>query len=199
MLSRLLIGLTALSMTACVSHQEEETPVSVDEALVFEEFKKLAGTFLEVEGEGDPAIIKYELISRGTALTETWIMPAGQYGPNGKKELTVFHMDNGALVATHYCAVGIHPTMVLDPDSPSGTYNFIPRQISNLSSPTESHNSAFGYTFEDENTVSRSEQWHISGEKNGRRLCPKFIRGRASSLHNVLDRHIYIRSRTCHL
>lgn len=137
-----------------------------DDTLVFEEFKKLAGTFQEVEGDGEPAIIEYELISRGTALAETWIMPAGQYGPNGKRELTVFHMDKGVLVATHYCGVGIHPTMILDPDSPAGTHNFIPRSIFNLASPNESHNSAFGYTFEDEDTVYRSEEWTISGQKS---------------------------------
>ncbi|MEM9014685.1 MAG: hypothetical protein AAGB02_06225 [Pseudomonadota bacterium] len=163
---RITIGLGAMLITACVSPQGKGQVMREDDALIFEKFKTLAGTFLEVEGEGEPARIEYRLISRGTVLTETWIMPAGQYGPNGKEELTVFHMDNGALIATHYCAAGIHPTMVLNPESPPGKYNFVPRSISNLSSHNESHNSGFGYTFEDEDTVYRSEQWTIKGEKS---------------------------------
>jgi len=166
MKSRIIAVMAALLITACASSEEKGQYMLTDEALVFEEFKKLAGTFQEVDSDGAPAIIEYDLISRGTALTETWIMPKGKYGPNGKKELTVFHMDNGSLVATHYCAVGIHPTMILDPDSPAETYNFIPRNVSNLSSPSDNHNTAFGYSFEDENTVYRSEQWQISGESN---------------------------------
>ena len=162
--SRFIFGMATLLLAACVSVHEKEQPRAEDDTLVFEKFKKLAGTFLEVDGDGEPARIEYRLISRGTVLTETWIMPADQDGPDSDKELTVFHMDNGVLVATHYCGVGIHPTMVLDPGSPTGTYNFVPRTISNLPSPSESHNSAFGYTFVDENTVNRSEQWTISGE-----------------------------------
>ncbi|MEP1143229.1 MAG: hypothetical protein ABJH52_05885 [Henriciella sp.] len=92
-------------------------------------------------------------------------MPAGQYGPDGKRELTVFHMDNGVLVATHYCGVGVHPTMILGPKSSGGTYNFIPRTIANLESKEQNHNSGFGYSFEDDGTVYRSEQWTISGKR----------------------------------
>ena len=163
--SKSILSVAAFLISGCASAGGPDLAMLYNDAAVFEKFKKLEGTFREVKGSGDPAIIEYRLISRGTALTETWIMPKGEYGPNGKQELTVFHMDNGALVATHYCAVGIHPTMILDPNSPPGTYNFIPRHISNLDSPDQSHNSGFGYTFDDENTAHRSEIWTISGEE----------------------------------
>ena len=162
-LSRAFVGIAALAITGCASTAGMEQSMGEDDALVFERFKKLAGTFLEVDAAGEPARIEYRLISRGEALTETWVMPPGEYGSNGKEELTVFHMDNGVLIATHYCATGVHPTMMLDPGGPQGVYNFIPRTISNLSSSDEIHNSAFSYTFVDENTVRRSEQWSGSG------------------------------------
>ncbi len=159
------VGLMALLIVGCASaHVRKPAQSMRDDAATFERFKGLAGTFVEVEGEGEPAIIEYRLISRGTALTETWIMPAGQYGPEGKRELTVFHMDNGALVATHYCAAGIHPSMILDPESPEGEYNFIPQRIANLSSASQSHNSGFGYAFEEKGTVYRSEEWTVEGK-----------------------------------
>lgn len=164
--SKFSLGLIAAVIAACAPTQAISPVTSQrSDAHIFEKFKALNGTFVEVEVDGQPAIIEYQLISRGTALTETWIMPAGQYGPNGKKELTVFHMDNGVLVATHYCAAGIHPSMILDPESPSGEYNFTPRKISNLSTSDQSHNSGFGYTFEDDDTVYRSEEWTVSGKK----------------------------------
>ncbi|MEM1037783.1 MAG: hypothetical protein AAGI14_13590 [Pseudomonadota bacterium] len=164
---RLALGIigAVFVLAACASAQEKDNQMKRDDTAIFEDFKALSGTYLEVEGEGEPAIIEYRLISRGTALTETWIMPAGQYGPDGKTELTVFHMDSGVLVATHYCGVGVHPTMVLDPKSPDGTYNFIPRTIANLGSAEQSYNSGFGYTLEDDGTVYRSEQWMISGKR----------------------------------
>ncbi len=157
-------GIAALLNSPSLSAQDAAQSEPQDDAAVFEKFKQLAGTFQEIDVDGAPAIIEYRLISRGNALQETWIMPAGTYGPNGKRELTVFHMDNGVLVATHYCASGIHPTMALDPESPAGTYNFVPRAISNLASTDQSHNSGFGYAFEDEDTVYRSEQWTVDGE-----------------------------------
>ena len=159
-----IIVIAPLLVTACASAGNPEQSIRKDDAVIFEKFKGLAGTFQEVKGEGKPARIEYHLISRGSALTETWHMPAGDYGPNGKEELTVFHMDNGILVATHYCAANIQSTMKLDPESPPGTYNFILHSASNLASPDDSHNSAFGYTFEDENTLYRSEQWTTSGK-----------------------------------
>ncbi len=157
-------GITVLLISSPISAREPVQVESQDDTLAFEKFKQLAGTFKEVEGEGEPAQIEYRLISRGNALEETWIMSGGPDGSDVKRELTVFHMDNGTLVATHYCASGIHPTMVLDPQSPTGTYNFVPRSISNLASDDQSHNSGFGYTFEDEHTVYRSEQWTVSGK-----------------------------------
>jgi len=166
MWSKFSIGLVAALIAVCAPSQAKgPTNSQRNDAHIFEKFKALAGTFVEVEVEGRPAIIEYRLISRGTALTETWIMPAGQYGANGKRELTVFHMDNGVLVATHYCAAGIHPSMILDPESPSGEYNFTARNIANLSSSDQSHNSGFGYTFESDDTVYRSEEWTVSGKK----------------------------------
>jgi len=166
MFSRLAICAALLIITACTPTLESKAFARGDDALIFEKFKALAGTFVEVEGVGEPATVEYRLISRGTALTETWIMPKSENAPNGGIELTVFHMDNGVLVATHYCAAGINPTMTLAQDSPAGEYNFEPRQIANLSSPDQSHNSGFGYRFEGEDTVFRSEQWTISGEQS---------------------------------
>ncbi len=154
----------SLLLTACVTPSQPENIMQTDDAAIFETFKTLEGVFHEVDTDGTPARIEYRLIARGTALTETWYMPAGQYGPDGKEELTVFHMNNGKLVATHYCGVGIQSTMHLKTDPQTGEHKFLLHSISNLPSPEASHNSGFGYRFDGEDSIQRSEEWMIDGE-----------------------------------
>lgn len=130
----------------------------IDHAAVFEQFKALEGTYEEIGMDGAPARVEYRLISRGTALTETWYMPVG------KEELTVFHMDNGTLVATHYCASNMQSTMTLGPSADGGDqFPFQLRSISNQADPDAAHNSAFGYSFDRHGHIHRSEEWTTGG------------------------------------
>lgn len=129
-------------------------------ALAFEKMKGFVGTYDEVDEDGKPARIDYTLISRGSALVENWTFA------NGKGEMTVFHMDKGQLVATHYCASGIQSTMILAPITTPGVYNFTLRSATNLPDPAKAHNSGFGYTISDLDTVERTEIWTKEGKES---------------------------------
>lgn len=120
---------------------------------------------MEVDTDGYLARIEYRLISRGSALTETWFMEPKADGSDGTQELTVFHMNHGALFATHYCAAGLQSTMALQAESPAGEYIFTLKSISNLETPDDAHNSGFSYQFETSDVIHRSERWAISGEE----------------------------------
>ncbi len=76
----------------------------------FERLKNLAGTWqgsMET-ADGEAAAARYELISGGTAVMETMF-------PGTPHEMrSVYHMDGGNLVLTHYCAAGNQPRMKLD-------------------------------------------------------------------------------------
>lgn len=159
-----LVILSAIFFTAAISscayaielmQLKNITPIEV-----FEKLKTLEGTHYEIDADGRPARVDYEIVARGSVLTETWIMT------DGLKEITVFHMNNGELMATHYCAANIQSTMTLKsvPSSETREYVFVLDAVSNLAAPDLSHNSGFGYTFVDENTVVRTEKWTKSGE-----------------------------------
>jgi len=156
-----VVALMALAMHLGACAQSAPIPANgLDHSGLFEAMKTLAGTYYENGEAGKIARVDYRLISRGSALTESWSMPSG------KEELTVFHMDNGVLVATHYCAAGIQSTMQLTSKSDDNVYQFRLRSATNLSSPEASHNSGFGYRFADNKQVFRNEIWSTDGRES---------------------------------
>ncbi|MFK7958355.1 MAG: hypothetical protein AB8B96_19835 [Lysobacterales bacterium] len=132
----------------------------LDHAATFEAMKTFVGTYDEQADASSAARVDYRLISRGSALTESWLMASG------KQELTVFHMDNGTLVATHYCAAGVQSTMALTDKTDDGLYRFRLRSATNLASADASHNSGFGYRFDDNQQIFRNEIWSRAGQES---------------------------------
>lgn len=130
------------------------------EDLAFHKMKSLVGTYDEVDKNGEGARIDYKLISRDSALVENWTFA------NGKSEMTVFHMDNGKLIATHYCASGIQSTMTLENDSTPEAYNFTLRSATNFPDKSKAHNSGFGYNLSDLSSIDRTEIWTKDGEES---------------------------------
>lgn len=130
------------------------------QAVHFETLKSLVGTYKE---SGDPEkayTVTYKLISRDNAITEMWT------SPTGREELTVFHMNNGTLAATHYCASGVQSTMKLSERSKSGVLDFRLTSVSNLTDADKAHVSGFSYSFKDKTRIERSETWSKSGKNS---------------------------------
>jgi hypothetical protein len=71
----------------------------------FEMLKALEGTWVASGAEGSvpDAQIRYEVTSAGHAVVET-IFPGAEH-----EMVSVYHLDNGKLVMTHYCAMGNQP------------------------------------------------------------------------------------------
>jgi hypothetical protein len=80
-------------------------------AAAFERLKSLAGTWTgtAMTKDGPPASVSYELVSNGTAVLER------QFPGTSHEMLNVYHLDAGALVAVHYCAMGNQPRFKYDP------------------------------------------------------------------------------------
>ena len=75
-------------------------------------FTQLKGLVGEWEGhietpDGPPGAVRYELTAGGSAVMET-LFPGTPH-----EMLTVYHLDGGDLVLTHYCASGNQPRMKL--------------------------------------------------------------------------------------
>jgi hypothetical protein len=83
----------------------------VDPKAAFERLKTLAG---EWQGQADhgeqkfPATVTYKLASNGSVVMET-LMPGTQH-----EMLSLYHLADGQLVMTHYCAMANQPRMKLD-------------------------------------------------------------------------------------
>ncbi len=131
---------------------------NLDQADWFARMKlRLTGAF-DVESEDLNSQVLYREIARGSVLVETW------YSGSQNEEVTLFHLDNGDLVATHYCAKGVQSTMrVVWPPKSENAIEFKLASATNLASPEATHNSGFAYTFLSE-TVHRTETWSKQGK-----------------------------------
>jgi len=81
-----------------------------DGPAAFDRIKRLAGTW---EGnvatpDGPRGVVRYELTAGGNSVVEK-LFPGTDH-----EMLTVYHLDRGALLATHYCAMGNQPLMKLE-------------------------------------------------------------------------------------
>ena len=103
----------------------------VDGRAAFARLKSLAGEWqgvVEAPG-GHPASIRYEVGSGGTIVREL-LFPGTEH-----EMLNVYHLVDGQLVATHYCAMGNQPRFKLQAASAdelvfgfAGGTNFVPER-----------------------------------------------------------------------
>lgn len=72
----------------------------------FESIKSLKGEWEGTNPAGNPVKMTYEVFSGGSAVMET-LQPQGE-----PSMITVYHMDDGKLMMTHYCSAGNQPRML---------------------------------------------------------------------------------------
>lgn len=99
----------------------------------FSKLKTLVGQW-EANTNKGKITSTYELVSNGTALVEHVNVPGED------AMVTVYHLDSGRLVLTHYCSAGNQPHMqakAFDPASNKISFDFV--NAGNLSSPSDGH------------------------------------------------------------
>jgi hypothetical protein len=96
MLSRALVLSLALTV-ACGSAPAR--PRALEDASAFEHLSAIAGAW-QTTGASGTTTADYALVSRGSALVESWVTPSGA------RTLTVYHPDHATVLLTHYCAQG---------------------------------------------------------------------------------------------
>jgi hypothetical protein len=72
----------------------------------WDRLKALVGDWEGTYGEKQPVRVTYRLVSGGSALMET-LHPGG----DEPEMITMYHMDNGRLMMTHYCSEANQPRM----------------------------------------------------------------------------------------
>lgn len=102
--------------------------------------------------------MNYKVIANGTAVCETL------FAGSPHEMITVYHLDNGTLTATHYCAMGNQPRMsakVCACDTANKTCNFTFRDATNMNPATDDCMGKQEYAFVNNDTLK--VQWHHLG------------------------------------
>jgi hypothetical protein len=104
----LAAAMTLASTVAAADPQPSKGTTARD---AFERLKTLAGDWSGTSKDGAPMVIQYRVQAGGTTIVET------QAPGTAEEMLTVYSVDGGELVLTHYCPMGHHgnqPHMKLD-------------------------------------------------------------------------------------
>ncbi len=112
-LTKMIIALVFCGLAATMAFADEPAKtVTAQEA--FAMLKGLAGEWQgkAMDKEKGPEVsVTYRVTANGSVVLET-LFPGSAH-----EMLTLYHLDNGKLVLTHYCAMGNQPRMELDPGS----------------------------------------------------------------------------------
>jgi len=122
-----------------------------------ERIKKLAGTWVEADKDGKPmdtVVSVVKVTAGGSAVHET-------YFPGTPMEmLSVYHLDKGDLVMTHYCVLGNQPRMKADPKSSSNQIKWVFAGGTNLDPAKDMHMHGATVTFiDDDHLEIVGEAW----------------------------------------
>lgn len=125
---------------------------------VFGRLKSLVGEWQGTTDSGRVLGVSYRLTANGTVLVETWALGAGH------ESMTLYHVDDGGLLATHYCPLGNQPRLRLVTPIASDTWVFAFVSATNLQDPDAAHQHSFDIRMLDTDTLVRSETYVENGE-----------------------------------
>ncbi|MCE7974656.1 MAG: hypothetical protein DYG92_10110 [Leptolyngbya sp. PLA1] len=109
------------------------------------ELKALEGTWMMRDEKGQEQVgLVTKVIAGGSVVHETMF-------PGSPHEMVnTYHLDNGQIVVTHYCAAGNQPRMACR-GGKNGVFAFTLRDITNRGSRAESYMGALTVTIKDKN------------------------------------------------
>jgi hypothetical protein len=123
---------------------------------IFERLKTLAGNWEARRPDGTVVKVVNKLTAANTVLVETWTM-----SPT-RESMTLYHMDDKTLIATHYCPLGNQPTLQLTHVSGS-VFTFEFRSATNLPDRNVEHEHAFEIELLDKDSFRRKEIYLANG------------------------------------
>jgi hypothetical protein len=160
MMKKLAVGLFLIALCAARVCSAED---SSNAEMRFKQLQSLAGSWklTHPKSPGQTAFrISYRLISRDTALVETFGDPAGSITE------TIYHLDGPNLMATHYCAQGNQPRLRLQTDSTDTTLHFAFFDVTNLKHAKDSHLIDLRFTLLKDGELEREETYLSKGQKD---------------------------------
>ena len=123
----------------------------------FDNLKALAGQWTASGGDGSVAVT-YRVTGGGSAVVET-LFPGAPY-----EMVTIYTIDKGALVLTHYCAEGNQPHMKAVTGGDANTIAFKFDGGGNIKSPKDGHMHEATFAFIDADHVKSTWLYYKDGK-----------------------------------
>jgi hypothetical protein len=117
----------------------------------FDSLKGLAGQWQLEDPSGKQQITTWKVVSGGSAVMESL---------QEESMVTLYHVDKGRLMLTHYCAAQNQPRMLgtVSEDGKTFTFDFL--DATNMASPNDGHMRKMVLTIQDKDHFT--EQWIFS-------------------------------------
>ena len=123
-------------------------------------FKQLTSLIGNWEGkfpDGRSHSVSYRLTAGGSVLVEIWTLAPG------RESMTLYHLDDTVLIATHYCPQGNQPRLQFVKGDESNKLSFKFRDGTNLQVKNKSHQHAFWIRLLGNKSFERSETYIENG------------------------------------
>jgi hypothetical protein len=149
-------GLVIVALAA-VGRAADTPPKAAAAHPGLERIKKLAGTWVEADKDGKPTdkVVSVVKVTAGGSAVEETLFP-GQ----PMEMLSVYHLDKGDLVMTHYCMLGNQPRMKADPGSAPNQIKWTFVGGTNLDPAKDAHMHGGTVTFIDDDHIEfAGEAW----------------------------------------
>ncbi|MFC6635057.1 hypothetical protein [Microbulbifer taiwanensis] len=124
----------------------------------FDKLKSLVGDWKKEGSDGSDFYISFQSGANGSVLMENWIYKDASHS------FTVYHLDGGSLLATHYCPQGNQPRLKVEKSSDPNIISFEFQDATNLKSLKDSHQHSLSFEFLDNNTILRNESYSKAGK-----------------------------------
>ncbi len=153
-------GLMLIALTSVSRGDDPPTKAQPTNA-TFERLKTLAGTWVEADKDGKPTDKVASVVrvtSGGSAIHET-LFP-GQ----PQEMLSLYTLDKGDIVMTHYCVLGNQPRMKADPASTKNRIRFVFAGGTNLDPMKDMHMHGATLTFVDDDHLEVDGEAWVDGK-----------------------------------
>lgn len=152
----LAAGLVLVVLTAA-SGGDDGSAKAQSSNRTFEKLKGLSGTWVEADENGKPTdkVVSVVRVTAGGSAVHETLFPG-----EPMEMVSIYHLDKGDLLMTHYCALGNQPQMKADPASPPNQirWNFVGG--TNLDPTKDAHMHGATVTFVDADHLEiEGEAW----------------------------------------
>ena len=155
-LSRSAYVLPALLLVAGLVFAEAKAQNSIGSKAAFEKLKGLSGEWrgtVDTKSQGPEVTVLYKTTSNGSAVMET-LFPGTEH-----EMLTVYYLEKGELVLTHYCARANQPKMRLTTKSTPDELVFDYAGGANIKPRKDTHMHSARIRFEGKDAIA--SEWDV--------------------------------------